>query len=223
MVYPLPTKDPWYGVSQICRYEPRQVSSAPAFMNFHLYSGTLAVSVGFACAGFAQAQNAVKITTNYYTVSASTARELRARLDQSQPWKGRRPSDASTDWNIQWTYSVVSSETGCRVRSVETKTEITITLPRWVPGPDSSPGLVQHWEDYLKALMEHEAGHCRIVQAAAAEIRKRTQMLRETPTCEALGDFINAAANKALSEYRAQEAQYDRKTGNGATQGARFP
>lgn len=183
----------------------------------------LAMGFGFYCALAAQAQDVTQVSTNYYTVSGNTMRELRWALNQSRPWKDHRPADAMTDWNIHWTYQVVPTETGCQLKSMTTRTTISITLPKWVPGPDASPQLAEQWDRYLKALLKHEEGHRTIAHAAAAEMRKRIQAFEEASTCEALAAGIKKTAQDTLSEYRGKEARYDRETENGASQGARFP
>src|ERR1051326_27346 len=57
-----------------------------------------------------QAQEVVKVTTNYYTIRASTIGELRAALDEGRPWKNHEQVDARTEWNIQWSYRIERSE-----------------------------------------------------------------------------------------------------------------
>jgi predicted secreted Zn-dependent protease len=182
----------------------------------------LAVGVGWGFVWSASAQSETKITTNYYTVSANTPRELRAALNREKAPKGLDASDARTGWNIQWTYRVAPADTGCQLRSFETRTTITVTLPKWDATPEAQPGMEQRWKDYLKALAKHEDGHRAIAASAATEMHKRVHAIKETPTCDGLTEAIKKAAHETLSEFRAKEAQYDRKTEHGATQGARL-
>jgi len=182
----------------------------------------LAAALGLSGAWSTSAQSEMKVTTNYYTVSGNTLRELREALERTKPRKSLGTSDARTDWNIQWSYKLAPDETGCQLRSLETKTTIAITLPKWDPAPGAQPGMEQRWKDYLKALATHEDGHRAIAASAATEMHKRIHAIKETPTCDALAESIKKAANETLSEFRAKDAQYDRKTDHGATQGARL-
>jgi len=182
-----------------------------------------AIGLASCCALAALAQDTMTVTTNYYTVDGTTARELRAALDQSRSLKGQSASDARTDWDIHWSYQTISSATECRLRSVEIRTTITITLPRWVSSSKAAPDLQQRWQSYLKALLKHEEGHRALAQIAAAEVGKQVRSIKGAPSCDALGESIKTKANATIAEYREKEAQYDRKTEHGATQGARFP
>lgn len=179
--------------------------------------------VWLGCALAACGQDVVQVKTNYYSVAGASARDIRVGINQARPWKDRGPGDGWTDWDIHWSFRSASSSAGCRLRSFETKTTITITLPKWVPASEAPPELAQRWDEYIKALQKHEEGHRALAQMAAAEMRKRVQAVKEAPTCDALAESIKKTANGTLLEYREKEAQYDRKTENGAIQGARFP
>jgi len=182
-------------------------------------------AIGFTscCALATLAQDTMTVTTNYYIVDGTSARELRAALDRSNPLKGKSASDARTDWDVHWSYQTISSVTECRLRSVEIRTTITITLPKWVPSSNAAPDLQQRWETYLKALLKHEEGHRALAQIAAADVGKQVRSIKGAASCDALGESITTKANATIAEYREKEAQYDRKTEHGATQGARFP
>jgi len=183
----------------------------------------LVIGLAPCCAVAALAQDTMTVTTNYYTVEGSSPRELRASLDQSRSLKDRSPSDARTDWDIRWAFQTISSDTECRLRSVEIRTTITITLPRWVASSNATPDLQQRWQDYMKALVKHEDGHRVFAQLAASEVGKQLRSIKVAANCDALAESIKTKANATIDEYHEKEAQYDRKTEHGATQGARFP
>lgn len=171
----------------------------------------------------ASAQDSLIITTNYFKVSGASERELRRSINQSRPWKDKPEGDAHTAWKIEWTFSMTSSQTACRVHSFATKTAITMTLPKWTSNPSAPQALARRWESYLAALKVHEEGHKQIALAAAAEIQKRVKALKPAPECDALSASVNNTARDVIAEYRQKEIEYDRKTDHGATQGARFP
>ncbi|HEY2952871.1 MAG TPA: DUF922 domain-containing protein [Verrucomicrobiae bacterium] len=156
-------------------------------------------------------------------MSGATEMDLRRSINQSRPWKDKDATDARTEWKIQWNYTTIPAGDGYRLRSLETKTTITYTLPRWTPGPESPKPLREHWARYSAALKTHEDGHTRIALVAAGEIRKRVNALPEAPTARRLERQINDIADKAVAEYREVETTYDKKTIHGASQGAHFP
>jgi predicted secreted Zn-dependent protease len=182
--------------------------------------GALTV-LGFALE--ALAQNSLMITTNFYHVSGATEQELRDSIHQSRPWKDRSEGDAHTEWKIEWSFNLASSEQEFQVQSFATKTTINVTLPKRIPNPQAPGPLDQKWARYINALKAHEEGHKQIALSAAAEIRKRVGALGAEPTREAVVTSINTAANQTIAQYRQKEAEYDRKTAHGVTEGARFP
>src|SRR6185295_16483213 len=117
----------------------------------------------------ASAQDTVQLRTNYYNISGATEMELRQSINQSRPWKDKDATDARTEWKVQWNYSTRPADGGYRLRSLQTRTTITYTLPRWIPGPSSPNPLREHWARYNAALRMHEEGHARIALVAAGE------------------------------------------------------
>ena len=168
-------------------------------------------------------QEVLTISTNYYKVTGSSPRELRAALNQARPWKARESVDARTRWDITWTCNVASIEGICRVNSFETRTTINLMLPRWLPPAEAPPELTNRWKQYIEALVRHEEGHFRIARAATMEMRKRVLALKEDASCPALTATINRTGQAAIDAFRSQEMEYDRKTEHGRSQGAHFP
>ena len=183
----------------------------------------MAVVATLCGAALASAQDTVQLSTNFYNISGATEWELRQSINQSRPWKDKDATDARTEWKIQWTYTSIPAGETRRLRSLETRTTITYTLPRWTPGPEAPKTLRDRWTKYSAALKTHEDGHSRIALVAAGEIRKRVNALPEPPAAARLDKQINDIANKVVAEYRAVEATYDKKTTHGASQGAHFP
>jgi predicted secreted Zn-dependent protease len=184
---------------------------------------TILAAVVCSCATPGRAEDNVTVTTNYYTGSGATARELRASLAQARPWKDSDTRDGQTQWNVQWSFELSETENGCRLRSLTTKTTITITLPRWSAPPSASKGLIERWKNYYVALQQHETRHAEMAREAAAEIRKRVTALRDPSSCEKFKESINATANKVVADFREQEIQFDKRTDHGRKDGAWFP
>src|ERR1043166_9064276 len=171
---------------------------------------------------YASAQ-AVRWTTNYYSVTGAHLAEVRRSLNQSPPWQDKAATDGLTAWEIEWQFSVVASTGGCRCRSFSTKTTITTTLPRWVTATNAPPEVQDTWGRYLRALADHETGHAWIALAAAAEQSRRITELRDEPDCDALKKKIDDLARQIVDANRKRDEAYDQRTAHGATQGARFP
>ena len=63
-----------------------------------------------------------------------------------------------------------------------------IVLPRWSPEPDGAvtASLVREWNDLVRTIYIHEAGHVAIAEADIALFNREAEAL---PTCDALFDY----------------------------------
>lgn len=183
------------------------------------------VRIGFLCLlvfHSALAQTTVTCTTNYYTVTGATIREIHESFRQSRPWRAKSSLDALTVWTVNWRFSVASSGSACRVSTFSTATTITITLPRWIAPTNAGDFVKTEWQRYIKALGEHEYGHAQFGLIAAAEVQKQLKTAGEDPNCESLKQRLNSLCQNVVKAYKQQDDAYDQRTEHGATQGARL-
>jgi len=185
-------------------------------------SALLTLALLLTCAGEARA-DVIRMTTNYYKVFGATAQEVRESINRLKPWKGPRSMDAQTDWAVHTKYSVGEFGGVSRVRSFETETTITVTMPVWSPPPVAAEDLTNRWQRYFTALLRHENGHAATALKAAAEVRRRAGAIREGPTDQELTRKISDTVNAVLKEFREKEDEYDKQTRHGLEQGAHFP
>jgi len=158
-------------------------------------------------------------STNYYSVTGASFREIRQSIAAARPWKD--PFDGITKWTVNWKFTLRDGPRGCSLNTLVTTTTITTTLPRWNTPPDATAELRQQWSRYFVALAEHEAGHARIALAAADEVRRRGPTLGTRDSCEGLTQTINQELGKVLDDYRGREKEYDRRTEHGARPASR--
>jgi predicted secreted Zn-dependent protease len=173
-----------------------------------------------ALASSAMAQPAVSWTTNYYPATGATLREIHASLRSNRPWKSAGQHDGFTRWQVDWTFGVRQIGNKCRLTTLNTRTTIAITLPRWVAPTNATEEVRRAWQRYITALGQHEAGHGQMALAAAGEIQKQAKESGEDADCAALRQKINSLGQTILEQYRARDQQYDERTRHGATQGA---
>ena len=172
----------------------------------------------------AWAQPAVTVKTEYYDIYGWTAEELREQMVRfGVVWRDGKTYDALTTWLARWRYTWKSGPNRCWITGVETSVEVLHRYPRWVNKDKAAPELQHHWTRYMSHLETHENGHKDIGIAATAAIEKAIRQMPAHRSCRALEAAANALAEETLDTYRTHEADYDRKTGHGRTQGAVFP
>ena len=160
---------------------------------------------------------------DFYEVKGSSAEELRRAMNLLGPRddKGER-RDASTHWTVRWDYRHRAVAGVCYLTSFTTTLTVDTILPKW-DGEGAVPALQERWDDFLLALEEHEGGHADIGRRAAREIQERGSALSSARSCPALVDAIKSTSKVLLARHRKEDAEYDRRTDHGRSQGARFP
>jgi len=186
-------------------------------------NGTLLASVLLALIPGGEDRPLIREVEKSYDVAGRSAEELRNSLDRGRPADeaGKR-FDAHTGWYVEWKYRF-EQMADCRLTRVEVTGEVTTTLPRWVNADKAEPALRQRWANYLSALSLHEAGHKDIGLRATTAISKELNALPAERTCDALKRDAETKAQSILGRFRGEDAEYDRRTEHGLTQGARFP
>ncbi len=167
----------------------------------------------------------VRQRVSYYRVYGSTAGELSDDMDRVGPLDGQgKRAIATTWWNVRYIYRVKPTATAfCELSSFSAGVDLTMTLPRWQPGPRASKDLRQQWEKFVAHVKEHEDGHAEIGRAAATEVERRVRAVSERQPCDRFKEAIEEVATDTITEYRRKDVQYDRETQHGLTQGAIFP
>ncbi|MEY2409124.1 MAG: hypothetical protein QOF48_1794 [Verrucomicrobiota bacterium] len=183
----------------------------------------LAILVLGSATGVLNAQNTLLWSTNYYAITGNDTDELRDSMHRRAPWAENRDMASLvglTTWNIEWSFTVSPTTTGCHCKSFTTRIALTNTLPRWLPPTNAPLELKRDWARFATALAQHEDGHSRLALAAVAEIHKQVSALGEDSDCDALKKKINDTARRTVDVFRKRDQDYDRNTNHGATQGA---
>ncbi len=158
----------------------------------------------------------------YYDVALGPDQTLLQAIDRATPIRRNwRPFHGYASWELRWRFSWHPTPEGrCRIGEVNTSLKAEITLPSL---RGASADALQVFEPYINALREHELGHFRIAQAAAARLDQGIRALPVTTSCEELEQTANALGQRLSDQARQQEVDYDRQTGFGRTQGAWLP
>jgi predicted secreted Zn-dependent protease len=190
---------------------------------FALLGGVLALSFGATVPARCDLLISEKI--EYYDVTGRTAAEIRASLNRSGPASsldGRR-YDALERATVHWQYTYARSRAGCRIATVAVRLEIVVILPRLVAARGVPKPLISAFARYAAKLKAHETGHVQIEHDIARLIEEGIRKLGPQRTCERLGRAANALGNALVKEGLRLNAEYDARTGQGRTQGVRFP
>lgn len=183
---------------------------------------TLARAFAFtlgATSSVASAAPIAQIDYTSYTVRIAPRESLLAALNAATPFiEHGEHYHAYTRWSVSWNYHWFESASGvCRITDATVTVSSTITLPRLETGDTAQRSAFAR---YLGALKTHELGHHAIGMQAGAAVERALLTLPPASHCTALETQANAIANRTLAGFSSADADYDRATDHGRSQGA---
>ena len=181
----------------------------------------VALILPLAAAAAAYVEPQVSQSINYYVFGGSTVAEMNAQLARLGPKTAEGSFHAFTSWYVKWNYDYERSSGGCRLGPVRTTVTVNYRLPKW-SRPRAPNEIAQKWDAYSIALRAHEDGHRDIGVETGRAVARALAALPRQSTCELIETLADTTGERILQQARVREAAYDRDTGHGATQGARF-
>ena len=153
---------------------------------------------------------------HYYDIQGATREELHEAMRNGP---ARMPGD--THWYLAYEYSPRMKGGRCVVESVQTRLDVTMTLPRWTPPQAVNASLVRSWKRASAALRKHEEGHVSIARRYEKTIAKALRLV-SAADCDALQPALHDLYRELMGEMRAAQRAYDERTQHGIRQGTWF-
>ena len=160
-----------------------------------------------------------------YPVSGATRRDVLLDMERKGPASddlGPRLGIHLSQWQYGYEYELDPARERCRLTEARVLLRSVIVTPRWVNVAAAPDEASRGWRTFLEALRLHEEGHRNRAKAQGVFLWQGLLGL-EAATCEDLGRRVRATAERVIEEGRAEQRAYDRETGHGLSQGARWP
>lgn len=154
----------------------------------------------------------------YYYVKPQGQRALLPTMNRMSPIRiDGEVMYAKLDSKIEWHYKFQQVRHGCELASVGTKVKLLYTLPKL----KSDSVLVKRiWNQWYPNLLKHEDGHKANAINVANKIETELKMLPGASNCKQLGKAAESIGNRWIAELHKLDANYDRDTNHGESQGA---
>ena len=167
------------------------------------------------------AEPLVRVHTSYYYVDGPSATVLAAQIEQNGPpgADGKRYA-GKTKWDVQWKFKHEQHGVTCEMEEVAVAVGVAQTLPKWRSEKKGVAALKTRWQQFTDALKRHEDGHKDHGVAAGREIEAALLAAKPASNCEDLAASANSSADAIVKKYQKLDKDYDRKTGQGRSQGA---
>ena len=175
--------------------------------------------VSLASAGYAEPET--RFNKVYYTVAGNTISDIWTDIMAKTPvhQNGKRHV-AYTKWHMNWKFWWLDNGDSCEISKVNTKLDVTYTLPRLDNTSAVPDSVVTRWEKYYAALFDHEQGHKDLGVKAAIETENLIVNMGSRSDCKQLELDANEIGNNVIEKYSRIEKEYDRSTNHGLNTGA---
>ncbi|MGK7924173.1 MAG: DUF922 domain-containing protein [Spirulina sp.] len=153
------------------------------------------------------------IEQKYYTLVADTIQDLYVEIDRKgSEGAGRYNAVATAGWQVWWTYQYLTTANGCYINpeTLEVKVKGVIRMPRWNPPPDTSPSLIQRWQNYVAAVQQHENQHIQHGLEAGQMIREELPKLTAA-TCNQLETQADTRGYQIKYDHRQKDLLFDKR------------
>lgn len=171
----------------------------------------------------AAAQPEIRLNKVFYKVAGHTMEDLWADVMLKTPVEQNgRKFAAFTRWHVSWRFWWQYDGKACDISKVETKLDVTYTLPQIDRSSGMPDGVIDRWEQYYSALFEHEQGHKDFGARASSEIAEKISQMGPRENCSLLETDANEIGKQVIERYTALEKEYDRSTNHGMNTGAVF-
>jgi len=160
------------------------------------------------------------IEYQYYVISPRTPNQIKTELMRHSPIRqGGGTFNGRTDWYIDWKFQTNPSSRGCQLEDSSVSVRVVYILPA-LGEHVTDPRTIEVFNNFNKALTRHESTHGNHGLSAAREIDAAFDDVQAQPNCDQMSQMLNGIANSIVRKYAQKDAEYDRVTSNGLTEGA---
>ena len=157
----------------------------------------------------------VQRSNAFYEIGGYTFMDVRREIYYRSPQRiSNKVAVAWCSWEISWVINTIQDDTLCRINAIDTRIEVTITMPRWVNYASAGNGMKEAWDTYYTSVLQHEETHGNNGVAAARDIQRRLSELTGRYSCKDLQEDGNHLAHRIIKEYREKDEEFDRASLN---------
>lgn len=136
--------------------------------------------------------------------------------------KGPQGFSGYTTNNYRYEYRTKMINGRCRVSHIRLDVDILYTMPRWENKASADPDLQNRWDSWYRALDRHERNHGAYAEKGYDDILKGWQGIGTSNNCQDIRNKVVQIYNSISARVKQENADYDRTTNHGRTEGASY-
>jgi predicted secreted Zn-dependent protease len=163
----------------------------------------------------------VRFQVEYYRVTGRSMAEIQSSIGEQTPSKeGSYFYAGVTVWDLNSSFDLVSSSSGCSLSNGQVFLNTTIHLPQLADSGHLSEGVRAEWTRFSNALKTHEMLHAKNAYRAATTLLSKIHGLRTKVPCERARTIIQKGTDELIWRISEFDRELDSQTQHGKTQGA---
>ncbi len=156
-----------------------------------------------------------------YDLTGQSVQQLIAQMKETGPLgKDGKRYFGKTDWLIHWRYHYETRDGAVILTRVSVTVDATTIMPRRQPPTDGVDRMAAEWARFCAALTVHERGHAENPERHGRDLYAVLHGHGPFAGVQELETFIKTQGDKSVADANAEDIEYDKRTGHGATQGA---
>lgn len=125
----------------------------------------------------------------------------------------------STSWQVEWSITWKKSSKICYIDTRTLKLNVTFIMPRISPDFSTTDVVIDSFNNYYEALLNHEKGHMDNGIKALKDINLLLENFNSFNDCQVLSKSVESTISKIVEKYKREDIVYDKKTEHGKLQG----
>jgi predicted secreted Zn-dependent protease len=155
-----------------------------------------------------RADVAVNLSVEYFDIKANDPKDFMRKLRiVKSPIMGDAFAWIHSDTQNDTTYE--TNEGGCRLYSLDSEIDITITLPRWINVSERAEKHQKWWARLIAFITEHEYKHKDIIVQTAHDFHQAVKSLGIKENCQAVKDAYREVKSKHAGLLRSRDFKLD--------------
>jgi len=156
----------------------------------------------------------------YYNIYPKTKHDINLQIQKFSPIVHNNTKfHGSTTWKVEWSISWKKSNEICYIDTRSAKLNVVFKMPRIPYDFIATDGVLDTFNNYYEALLNHENGHMDSGIKALKDINVLLAHYNSFHDCQALNESVQSSISQIVEKYKLEDIAYDTRTKHGKLQG----
>jgi len=156
----------------------------------------------------------------YYNIYPKNKHDINLQIQKLTPIVHNDTKfHGSTTWQVEWSISWKKSNEICYIDAKSAKLNVVFKMPRIPHDFMTTDAVLDTFNNYYEALLNHENGHMDSGINALKDINVLLAHYHSFSDCQALNESVQSSISQIIEKYKLEDIAYDTRTKHGKLQG----